>query len=199
MRVLAAVLAHARDVAFDVAGIQGRLVEGRIEELDQRGVAAHEARVDGVHRHARIAAASPAPESTDQLCAKRIDLAFGVAGRAERRAVVEIGAAIPFAVPAVLLDVLAQLGRPRRRSARRSARRRAAARVRRTASARRTGRTPARRFRPCRDRRRGSCRRSSRRSPSAAGRARRSASHARSRARSARRASPTSSERPGRS
>ena len=50
----------------------------------------------------------PAPDRTDQLCEMRIDLAFVVRSRAQRRAVVEIGPAIPFAVPAVLLDVAAQ-------------------------------------------------------------------------------------------
>ena len=38
----------------------------------------------------------------------RIDLAFFVRGRAERRAVVEVRPAIPLAVPAVLLDISAQ-------------------------------------------------------------------------------------------
>ena len=35
--VLAAVFAHAGDIAFDVAGIEVRLVERRIEQLDQAG------------------------------------------------------------------------------------------------------------------------------------------------------------------
>ena len=38
----------------------------------------------------------------------RVDAAFGIAGRAERRAVVEVGAAVPVAVPGVLLEVRAQ-------------------------------------------------------------------------------------------
>src|SRR5204862_1788715 len=37
------------------------------------------------------------------------NLAFRVGGRSERLAVVEIGPAIPLAVPAILLDVLAQV------------------------------------------------------------------------------------------
>src|SRR6185312_5214348 len=41
----------------------------------------------------------------------RIDAAFLVAGRAERRAVVEVRAAVPLAVPAVLVDARAQRAR----------------------------------------------------------------------------------------
>ena len=68
VRVLAAVLPHARDVALDVARLQVGLVERRIEELDKPGVAADEAVVDGIHRGRASEAGSPAPESTDQLC-----------------------------------------------------------------------------------------------------------------------------------
>ena len=52
MGVLAAVFAHARDVAFDIAGIQGRLVEGRIEQLDQRVLAANQPLVHRIHGQA---------------------------------------------------------------------------------------------------------------------------------------------------
>ena len=55
-----------------------------------------------------------------------------------------------------------------------------------TGSGRRAGRIPATRFLPCRECRRGSCRRSSRRIPSGAGRARRIAGRDGSRARNAR-------------
>jgi hypothetical protein len=48
--VLAAVLAHAGNVAFDVAGIERRFVEGRIEQLNQPGVAADQALIHGFHR-----------------------------------------------------------------------------------------------------------------------------------------------------
>ena len=35
VRVLAAILAHTGNIAFDVAGIEGRFVEGRIEKLNE--------------------------------------------------------------------------------------------------------------------------------------------------------------------
>ena len=186
VRVLAAVLSHARDVAFDVAGIQVRLVERRIEELDQRIVAADQALVHRLHGHARALRRSPGPGEHRPALRDRIDLALGVARRAERRAVVEVGAAIPLAIPAVLLRCSGAAEPPPPGSARRRTRRRARGRPRRTARARRTGRSPARRFRPCRVRPPGSCRRSSRRSPSAAGRARRTGDPAGWRARNAR-------------
>jgi hypothetical protein len=66
MGVLAAVLAHAGDVALDVAGLQIGFVEGRVEQLDDLLVAPHQALVDRRHRLAgahRIAA----PEMTAQL------------------------------------------------------------------------------------------------------------------------------------
>ncbi len=198
--VLPAVLAHARHVAADVAGIESRLVEGRIEQLDQRVVAAHQALVDRLHGQARALALSSAPGQHRPALRDRIDPAFGVARRTERRAVVEVGAAVPLAIPAVLLDVLAQAGRPRRgKSSAKAA----------SPCARATlGELPehfaqeeaqpdalalAAACRP------GSCRRSSRRNRSAAGRARRSAGRAGWRARSARTGWPTSLERPGRS
>jgi hypothetical protein len=47
-----AVFPHAGHVAFDVAGLQGRAGEGRIEQLDQREISAHEALVHGLERRA---------------------------------------------------------------------------------------------------------------------------------------------------
>ena len=67
MGVLAAILAHARDVAFDVTRIERRLVEGRSEELDQFCVSPNEARVDCFSAW-RERSGSPAPLMTDQLC-----------------------------------------------------------------------------------------------------------------------------------
>ena len=105
VRVLAAVLAHAGHVAPDVSRIQRRLVERRIEQLDQRIVAAHQVLVDGIHRRRATRSHSPAPDSTDQLCAIESIWHSALRRRAQRRAVVEIGAAVPLAVPAVLLDI----------------------------------------------------------------------------------------------
>ena len=55
MGVLAAVLPHAGDVAFDVAGIQVGFVERRVEQLDQPVLAANQVLVHRVHGHARRA------------------------------------------------------------------------------------------------------------------------------------------------
>ena len=131
--VLAAIFAHAGDVALDVAGVEVRLVERRIEELDQPGVAADQAAIDALHRHAASARCVPAPERIDQLCEMESIWHSGFDGRAERRAVVEIGPAIPFAVPAVLLDVAAQPAGLDRVLVGERRRRRAAGPARRTA------------------------------------------------------------------
>src|SRR3546814_3576607 len=48
--VLAAVLAHAGHVAADVAGILRGLVERRVQQLHQAGVAPHQVLVERVHR-----------------------------------------------------------------------------------------------------------------------------------------------------
>ena len=49
MRILAAILPHARGVAFDVAGIQRRGVKGRIKQLDQLLFATHKTLIHGLH------------------------------------------------------------------------------------------------------------------------------------------------------
>ena len=110
VRVLAAVFAHARHVALYIAGVQSRLVERRIEELDQRVLAAHQAPVHRRHCRAR-APGFPGAGQHGPALRNGIDLAFGVARRSQRRAVVEVGATVPVAIPAVALDILAQLCR----------------------------------------------------------------------------------------
>jgi len=77
MSILAAILAHAREVAFDVTGIEGGMVERGIEELDQPGDVADEA------RHPRLSWPGGAMRITgaaDDGPALRqgIDLAFGL-------------------------------------------------------------------------------------------------------------------------
>ena len=49
VRVLAAVLAHARHIAFYITGIQGRLIKGRIEKLNQSRVAPDEMLIHRLH------------------------------------------------------------------------------------------------------------------------------------------------------
>ena len=107
MGVLPAVLPHAWHVAFDVAGVQVRLVEGRIEQLDESVLAAHQAFVHCLHGLARAFDIARPGEHRPTL-RNRIDLAFDVVRGAKRRAIVKVGAAIPGAVPAVLFEALAQ-------------------------------------------------------------------------------------------
>ena len=108
--VLAAVLAHAGHIALDVARLMIEMVERRIKQLDQSGVAADQPTVDRVQ--GRRPAVSVAGAGKDRPALRqRIDLTFAVRGRTRGRAVVEIGPQIPVAVPRVLLDVAAQRGR----------------------------------------------------------------------------------------
>ena len=53
MRVLSAVFAHTRDVAFDVAGIQLALVKRGSEQTDQSIAAPNQVLFDGGHRARR--------------------------------------------------------------------------------------------------------------------------------------------------
>src|SRR2546430_13724917 len=108
--VLAAILAHTGNVAFDVAGIERRFIKGGIEKLDEFGVATNKALIDGVHSLTRALRVAGAADYRPAL-RQRIDLAFEVCLRAERFAVVEIGAPIPLAVPRIFLDVFLQLFR----------------------------------------------------------------------------------------
>ena len=103
-----AVFAHAGDVALDVARVEGGVVEGRVEELNEPGLSAHESFIDGVHAGGGAFGIAGARDDRPAL-RQGIDLAFRVFGGAERGAVVEIGAAIPLAVPGIFLDVFLQL------------------------------------------------------------------------------------------
>ncbi len=105
--VLAAVFAHAGHVALDISGVQVGLVERRVEQLDQARFAPNQACVQRLHGTARMIGIRDAGQHRPTL-RDRVDLAFAVARRAQRGAVVEPGAAIPAAVPGVLFDVFAQ-------------------------------------------------------------------------------------------
>ena len=174
VRVLAAVLADAGRIALDVARVERRAVEGRREE--QRPVRRRGGR--GARRpppsRARARAGSAAPEITRPRLRDRVDPALVARRRAERRAVVEVAAPVPVAVPGVALERL------------RAARRRAAARppraplrrAPRPAGAKADERGVQEPAEPdalalALRRRPGSCRRSSRRRRRAAGRGRR--------------------------
>jgi hypothetical protein len=52
VRVLPAVLAHARRITLDVSRIGAAAVEGRSEQHDEPVPAAHEVSIDGVHGRA---------------------------------------------------------------------------------------------------------------------------------------------------
>ncbi len=73
-------------------------------------VPANEALIHRVHRHAGSPGIAGPRENRPAL-RDRIDPALGVARRTERRAVVEVRAAVPLAVPAVLLDLQAHFVR----------------------------------------------------------------------------------------
>src|ERR1019366_9583841 len=107
VRVWAAVLARAANVARDVAGRGPGSIERRIEQLHEARVGVHEAAVDGVHRLPGAIIRRGAGEDGPAL-RDRVDPAFGIARRAERRAVVEPGAPVPGAVPARRLDAPAK-------------------------------------------------------------------------------------------
>ena len=112
MRVLAAVLAHAGDVALDVAGVLRHVVERRREQRDEAVFSANELLLDRVERGRGALGVASARDGRPRL-RDRVDAALLGVVRAERRAVVEVGAAVPRAVPAVLLDGGGEPLRPR--------------------------------------------------------------------------------------
>ena len=174
MGILAAILAHARRIALDVARLLRRVVEGRREQLDDLELVIDQELV-AASIAVRERAGSPSPDSTLQDCAMKsiwhsseLREPSGVpSSKLPRRYHSPSQAAFSsacFSLSACLSQALRALGvalRPgdRRRSCRASS----------------AGTSRARRSRPCPPRRRGSCRRSSRRRGSAAGRWRRCA------------------------
>src|SRR5574341_496718 len=73
-------------------------------------VPANEAFIHRFHRHARALDIARPGEDGPAL-RNRINLSFGVSRRSQRRAIVEVGAAVPLAIPAILLDILAHVSR----------------------------------------------------------------------------------------
>src|SRR5437588_12076628 len=73
-------------------------------------VPANEAPIHRVHGHARARGIPRSGEHRPAL-RNRIDLAFGIAYRPERRAIIEVGTEIPPFIPAMLLDSLAHVSR----------------------------------------------------------------------------------------
>ncbi len=158
-----------RQVALDVAGVERLVVERRGEQEDQPPVAVDQVFVDGLQRPAGPRRIAGAGEHGPRL-RDRVDPAGDVLRRAQRGAVVEVGAAVPVAVPGVGLDGRAERLGPSPQggcafgvAARRGDRGEPA-----QAGDREPGQPDALALAPgCR---RGSCRRSSRPCPSAAGR-----------------------------
>ena len=174
MGVLPAVLPHAGHIALDVAGIVGVSVEGWGQEADQTVVFG-----DQVCAPPRP---SPAPRAVGGGHAgehrpglhQGVDPALVVLRGSQGRAVVVVAAAVPVAVPAGVVQGLADAirGRPGSGSTR-SASPALLAERQELAEGRDTERTPSRRSRRALRDPRGSCRRSSRRCRRGAGRARR--------------------------
>lgn len=102
--VLSAVLAHARNVALDVAGVPRRDIEGRIEKPHETMVAVHQPVKDRLHRGAGALRIGAAGQHRPAL-GNGIDPAFGAFDGAQGRAVVEEAAQIPLPVPGMLIEV----------------------------------------------------------------------------------------------
>ena len=108
--VLAAILSHSRNVSANVSGLEIGRIERRIEKLDQPMVAANQTRIHRGHRGARARAVARAGKNRPAL-RDGVDLTLGIVDRTERRAVIEVGAAIPLAIPRIVLNPLVQLHR----------------------------------------------------------------------------------------
>ncbi len=109
MAVLPAILAQARRIALDVAGIERRLVEGRREQERQAVVATDEMLFQGSHRHRGAHGIGRARQHRPGL-GNGIDPAFLVRLRTEPGSIIEGRAAIPFAVPRFALERLPHRG-----------------------------------------------------------------------------------------
>src|SRR4029079_14803508 len=100
VRVLATVFPHAGHVTLDVARMLIRSIERRRQQQDERVLAPDKTSIHRVHGSARPARVADPGQHRPAL-RDRVDLAFRIAGRTERRAVVEVGASIPRAVPGI--------------------------------------------------------------------------------------------------
>ena len=96
--ILTAVLADTGHIAFDVAGIVRHPIEWRREQQHHLGVAPHEMRTHRVQCPLGARGLRGARQDGPRL-RQRIELAFVVLHRPERRPVVEVGATVPVAVP----------------------------------------------------------------------------------------------------
>src|SRR5216684_1145506 len=103
MRILPAVFTNARHITFDITGVERRAIERRREQEDKPFGPKDQLAIDGRHRPG----GSPAlcgPAQHSPGLSNRVNPALGIRCRAKRRAVIEISAAIPFAVPTFALE-----------------------------------------------------------------------------------------------
>src|SRR5450759_2702207 len=103
MRILRSVLAHARQITLNVAGIVRRLVERRREQQDQPRILAYQILVQRLHRDTGSVRVPSTGDDAPTL-GDRVDLAFVARARPERRAVVEVRPGIPLSIPGRALD-----------------------------------------------------------------------------------------------
>src|ERR1700744_6650370 len=100
MGVLAAVLANARRIALDVAGIERSLVERRGKQQRQLVLRPDQSALHRRHGPHRTRWLGGAGDRCPGL-RNRVDSALVIGCRAERRAIVEPGAAVPNAIPSL--------------------------------------------------------------------------------------------------
>src|SRR5712692_1438411 len=103
MRVLPAVFTDARRITLDITGVERRAIERRREQEDKSFGPKDQLAIDGRHGPG----GSPAlcgPAQHSPGLSNRVNPALGIRCRAKRRAVIEISAAIPFAVPTITLE-----------------------------------------------------------------------------------------------
>src|SRR6202035_1072714 len=103
MCVLSAIFANARNVAFDVAGIKRRFIEGRRKKQNQSFRPSHQLLVNGAHGSRDPAEVCRAAHHSPGL-RDGINSALTIGSGTEGCAVVKIGAAVPISVPAVALQ-----------------------------------------------------------------------------------------------
>src|SRR5256885_15081411 len=90
-----------RSVAFYVTRIEFRLVERRREQNDEAFAALHQVLIDGGHRAAGSIRVGDARDNRPGL-RDRIDAAFVILRRTQRRSVIKVRAPIPISVPGLL-------------------------------------------------------------------------------------------------
>src|SRR5437763_6694232 len=103
MRILAAILANARRITLDLAGVAIRVIERRGEQQDQLLAAPDEILLDGGQRPRRPDWLGGARDHSPRL-RDRINATFRIDGGPQGSPVVEIGATIPVSVPSVLVE-----------------------------------------------------------------------------------------------